>query len=443
VIERTPVATPKRILVVGSGGREHALAWKLAAEAGVEQVVAAPGNAGMARSAALSTDLRFDDQATGIRRLAESEQTDLVVIGPEGPLVGGLVDALAASGIATFGPTGAAARIEGSKAFCREIAESADVPMAQGRAFESASEAIAYARTLGGPVAVKADGLASGKGVWVCEAPDEVASAVGRALALPVFNAERPRVVVERALRGREVSVIAICDSTTALALPAARDHKRLDEGDTGPNTGGMGAYSPVDELAHADVAAIVEQFHLPVLRALQERGTPFRGALFAGLMLTHDGPRLLEFNARFGDPEAQVVLPRVAAPLAPLLLAAVQDRLSEVADALGIHGRVLPSTSNATVGVVLAAPGYPERPEVGAEVAGIEAAESVGALVFCAGVRQERGGLVTSGGRVLTVVGTGSSIDAAAGRAYAAADHVTFLGKRLRRDIGRMAVAA
>jgi phosphoribosylamine---glycine ligase len=438
------VKGPRRVLVVGAGAREHALAWRLAQDAGVERIVATPGNPGIAKVAALRVALSSSvDQRDDVVSIAKSERIDLVVIGPEGPLVAGLADRLREAGIATFGPDAAAARIEGSKGFCREIAWEAGVPMAEGRAFESATEAVDYGRRLGAFVAVKADGLAAGKGVWLCRSEEELESAVGQALALPVLNGERRRVVVESALVGREVSVIALCDATTALAFPAARDHKRIGEGDTGPNTGGMGAYSPVPDLADQDVAAIVERFHVPVLRALRERGTPFRGALYAGLMLTDEGPRLLEFNARFGDPEAQAILPRVAVPLAPLLLGAAEDRLQETADEMDLGGRLVPATPGATVALVLAAPGYPDRTEIGSPVEGIGRAESIGALVFHAGIRVRDGVLEASGGRVLTVVGRGATLEEAARVAYAAADEVQFRGKQLRRDIARVAVAA
>jgi phosphoribosylamine--glycine ligase len=436
--------SPARILVVGAGAREHALAWRLAHDPGVEQIVATPGNPGIAEVASLRGDLaRSADQRDDIVSIATLERIDLAVIGPESVLVAGLADRLRAAGIATFGPDAAAAQIEASKSFCREIAREAGVPMAEGRAFESATEAVDYGRALGAFVAVKADGLAAGKGVWMCRSDEELESAVGQALALPLLEGGRRRVVVERALLGREASVIAICDTTTAMALPAARDHKRIGEGDTGPNTGGMGAYSPVPELSDEDVAEIVERFHLPVLRALRERGTPFRGALYAGLMLTDEGPRLLEFNARFGDPEAQAILPRVAVPLAPLLLAAAEDRLSEAIEAMGVGDRVIPATAGATVALVLAAPGYPDRTEIGSPVEGIGRAESVGALVFHAGIRRRGGVLETSGGRVVTVVGSGPDLEAAAARAYRATEEVQFRGKQFRRDIAREAVAA
>jgi phosphoribosylamine--glycine ligase len=435
-------AVPRRILVVGAGGREHALAWRLSGEPGVEQVVAAPGNPGMERVAEVHPQVGIDDRAA-ILALVRDARIELVVIGPEGPLVDGLADELRASGIAVFGPGAASAEIEGSKAFCREVATAAGVPMAEGEVFDAVGPALAYIRDLGYPVAVKADGLAAGKGVRICESASEAETGLTDALALRVFGAAGDRVVVERALAGREASVIAISDGTTALALPAARDHKRIGEGDTGPNSGGMGAYSPVPDLSEEEVAAITERFHVPVLRALLDRGRAFHGALYAGLMLTADGPRLLEFNARLGDPEAQAILPRLAVPLAPLLLAAATGHLAETAATLGVGGALLPATLEATVAVVLAAPGYPDRPETGAPIEGIGDAEEEGALVFHAGVARRNGGLVTAGGRVLTVVGSGRTVEDAAGAAYHAAGRITFAGRQMRRDVGRAPAAA
>ena len=428
---------PERILVVGAGAREHALAWRLSLEPGVERVLLAPLNVGAEAGAEVHPEVALEDHET-IARLARERAVGLVVVGPEGPLVDGLADELLNEGISVFGPEAAAARIEGSKAFCREVATEAGVPMAEGAVFEAVAPALDYARELGWRVAVKADGLAAGKGVFVCDSRAEVEAALLETLAFPPLSASTQRVVVERVLEGREASVIAICDGTTALALPAARDHKRLGDGDRGPNTGGMGAYSPVPDLPDDEVARIVERFHLPILAALRERGTPFRGALYAGLMLTDEGLRLLEFNARFGDPEAQVILPRVALPLAPLLLAAAEDRLADAAVALGLRAAVVPAVSDAAVGVVLATPGYPERAEKGAPIEGIPEAEADGAVVFYAGVARREDRLVTAGGRVLTVVAVGGDIGEAADAAYRAADRITFSGRQLRRDIGR-----
>ena len=435
-------AGPRRILVIGSGGREHALAWRISREPGVERVIVAPGNPGM-RDVARAVPSVGASDAASIAALAEREEADLVVVGPEAPLVDGLADALEARGLAVFGPSAAASALEGSKAFCRSVAEAAGVAMADGAAYDDPDAALRAARALGGHVAIKADGLAAGKGVTVCDSLDEAEAAIRAAMVERVFGAAGGRVVVERAITGLEASVIAICDSTCALALPAARDHKRIFDGDRGPNTGGMGAYSPVADLGDDDVAQIVERFHRPVLAELARRGTPFRGALYAGVMLTADGPMLLEFNVRFGDPETQAILPRLDAPLGLLLAAAARGRLAETARALGIGGTLLPAVPDATAAVVLAAPGYPGTPEVGGRVDGIAAARATGALVFCAGVGDGQDGeLVTSGGRVLSVAGRGRDLDSAAAAAYAGADRIAFPGRQLRRDIGRRPAA-
>ena len=432
--------TPRRILVLGSGGREHALAWRLSLDAGVEAVMVAPGNPGMRDVAEVRAGLDATDPFAVVA-LARAERADLVVIGPEAPLVAGVADALRATGIAVFGPQAGAARIEGSKAFCREVAAAAGVPMAEGMAFTAAGPAIEYAVRLGAPVVVKADGLAAGKGVTVCASLSEAETAIWAALEGRAHGPEGQCVVVEASLSGPEVSLIAICDADTALALPAARDHKRIGEGDTGPNTGGMGAVSPLPEIDAATAEALVAAFHRPVLAELARRGTPYRGALFAGLMLTADGPRLLEFNARLGDPETQAILPHLAVPLAPLLLAAAHDRLQEAARELGIAGAILPAGPGASVAVVLAAPGYPGRPEIGARITGLDdlARQAPEARVFYAGVAAgPDGSLVTAGGRVLTVVGQGRDMAAAASAAHGAADLVDFPGVQRRRDIGR-----
>ncbi len=431
---------PRSILVVGGGAREHALAWRLRADPGVERILEAPGNAGHGDVAQVVSDVHADE-SVALVALARREGVDLVVVGPEAPLVSGLADRMRAAGIPTFGPCAAAAALEGSKALCRRIATRGGVPMASGAVFDAVAPALAYAASLDGPVVVKADGLAAGKGVTVCRSLQDAEAALRDALERRVFGDAGRRVIVERALEGREASVIAICDTTTALALPAARDHKRILAGDRGPNTGGMGAFSPVADLDDSAVAQVVADFHLPTLAALAARGRPFRGALYAGLMLTDEGPRLLEYNVRFGDPEAQAILPRVAVPLAPLLLAAATDRLAEAATALGIGGPLLPAREEAAVALVLAAEGYPGTPATGDEIEGIDAARAAGALVFEAGTARREGRTVTSGGRVLTVVGRGRDVPEAAERAHAAADLVHFRGRQVRADIGRPAV--
>jgi len=421
---------PTRILIVGDGGREHALAWKLAAEPGVNEVIVAPGSAGIGLEPRVRCLPGVDPlDARGLVEVARAHAVELVVIGPEAPLAAGIADELRAAGVAVFGPSARATRIESSKAFCREVARSAGVPMAEGRAFRDAADFAAetFARELAddGPgVVVKADGLAGGKGVAVCGSGDEAAAAL-RGLDGPV--------VIERRLEGREASLIALCDGREAMALPAARDYKRLLDGDAGPNTGGMGACSPLPDLSADAAAGLVEQFHRPVLAELARRGAPFRGALYAGLMLTADGPRLLEFNARLGDPETQVILPRIAVPLAPLLLAAANGRLpTDVGDAVPIF-------PGAAVGVVLAGAGYPGGGSRAEPIAGLEDRPAGTALVFHAGThRRPEGVWITAGGRVLTVVGRGPTLDAARADAERAADAITWPGRHRRGDIGR-----
>jgi phosphoribosylamine---glycine ligase len=429
---------PTRILIVGSGGREHALAWKLGAEPGVNEIVAAPGSDAMAAEARVRRVAGLDPlQPAAVVALAREGSVELVVIGPEAPLAAGVADALLGAGIPVFGPTVAAARIETSKAFCHEIAEAAGVPMARAATFDSAAPAVAHARAeatrSGNGVVIKADGLAAGKGVVVCESGDEAAEAVQA-----LFRAGADPVVVEERLHGPEASVIAVCDGQQAIALPAARDHKRLLDGDAGPNTGGMGAYSPLEDLSDEEVERVVAIVHRPILAELARRGTPFRGFLYAGLMLTERGPYLLECNARLGDPEAQVILPRLASPLGPLLLAAARGDLP--GDASG-RLAVLPVAS---LGIVLATAGYPEAPRRGDEIAGLAEASATGALIFHAATKRTHdGGFQTNGGRVLTVVGQGSDSAAARLAAERAADLLTWAGMQRRHDIGASALGA
>ncbi|MEX2546718.1 MAG: phosphoribosylamine--glycine ligase [Chloroflexota bacterium] len=426
-----------RVLVVGSGAREHALCWRLVSEGA--HVIAAPGNPLMRDVAEVRAEVALGDLAA-IVALALAERVDLVVVGPEAPLVAGLVDRLSAAGIPSFGPTAAAARIEASKSYAREICGAAGVPMAQGSAFESVAPAVDYAERLGAPVMVKADGLAAGKGVVICANIREAELTIRDQIEGGRFGAGGRRVVVEQWLAGVEASVIAICDGRDAVILPAARDHKRLGDGDSGPNTGGMGAYSPIPELDDAAMLRLREEIFLPVLREMERSGTPFRGALFAGLMLTAYGPRVLEFNARLGDPETQAILPRLAEPLTPLLVASAAASLAEHA----AEGPILATTSDAAVALTLAAAGYPDDPRPNDPIKGIDEARAQEALVFGAGVRMNEDGVpVTAGGRVLTIVGRGSDLASAADVAYEAADRIGFRGKQTRRDIGRALVGA
>jgi phosphoribosylamine--glycine ligase len=431
------VTAPTRTLIVGSGAREHALAWKLAAEPGMNEVVVAPGSAAIAAEPRVrclpSVDL-LDSAA--IVAAARASSAELVVIGPEAPLAAGVVDALRDAGVRTFGPTRAAARLETSKAFCHEVAAAAGVRMARARAFSPGEDAAAraYVAELGAEgrgVVLKQDGLAAGKGVAVYDdtglALDDVPSYLGG-------QGSGPALVVEERLAGHEASVIAICDGREAIGLPVSRDHKRLGDGDLGPNTGGMGAYSPLPDLPDEAVARVIDTVHRPILAELARRGTPFVGFLYVGLMLTDDGPVLLECNARLGDPEAQVLLPRLAVALGPVLAGAARRELAASAAAWPAGLPVLPG---ATVGIVLASEGYPGTPRRGQPIEGIEAAEAAGALVFHGGsIGRPGGGYGTNGGRVLTVVGRGTDLARARDVAEGAADSIRWDGLQRRHDI-------
>ncbi len=411
-----------RVLLVGSGGREHALAWALAASPLLTKLWAAPGNPGIAHHAEC-IPIGADD----IPRLvafAHESGVDLVVPGPEAPLVAGLADAMAEAGIACCGPNAAAARIEGSKAFAKEVCDAAGIPTARWERFESAAEAHDFVRRRGAPIVVKADGLASGKGVVVAATVEEAEAAVDELLA------PGGALVIEECLEGQEASVFALCDGRHAVFLGAARDHKRVGEGDTGPNTGGMGAVSPVPGFHDPHAAEhVMDGVIRPVLAELAGRGTPFRGVLFAGLMLTAEGAKVIEFNARFGDPECQALLPRLRSDLLPALVAACQGELSDFA----LHWR-----TEASCAVVMAARGYPSDPARGGVIRNLGAAEAVpGVLVFQAGTRDEGGALVADGGRVLTIVGTGADPAAARQAAYTAVGVVEWLDGFYRRDIG------
>jgi phosphoribosylamine--glycine ligase len=433
---------PTRILIVGAGGREHALAWKLSAEPGVNEVIVAPGSGAIAEEPRVRCIAVDPLDGAAVVALARREAVELVVVGPEAPLAAGVADALSGAGIAVFGPSQAAARIESSKAFCHEIATAAGVRMARAEAFTDVRAALAFAATLadaGRGVVIKADGLAAGKGVTVCDDLETAAQAI-----VATLEDAGGVVVVEERLYGTEASLIALCDGSVALALPLARDHKRLGDGDTGPNTGGMGAYSPLPDLADEAVPGLIDAFHRPILAELARRGTPFRGALYAGLMLTADGPVLLECNARFGDPETQALLPRLAVALGPLLLAAARGQLGGAAAALKIDDSRLPAIPGATVAVVLAAAGYPGTPRKGDLIEGLARARGLGTLVFHAGSFVVADGTArTAGGRVLAVVGRGPDLATARDAAEDAADGITFDGLQRRHDIGLTAVTA
>ena len=396
-----------KVILVGAGGREHALAWRLAQSPQLTDLHAAPGNPGIA-TLGHCHPVRADD-GEAILALARSVAADLVVVGPEVPLVAGLADVLRQNGIAVFGPGRAAAAIEGSKTFAKEVMRAAGVPTSV-----DLPQPIA-------PCVLKADGLAAGKGVVVCRTQAEVEAGLAELASHP------GPLVVEELLEGHEVSVFALCDGVNALALPAAQDFKRAYDGDLGPNTGGMGSYSPVAGLGPEEVEELVETVHRPVLAELARRGTPFSGTLFAGLMLTPAGPRVLEFNCRFGDPETQSLVPLLDGDLLEACAAAARGDISGVS--LGV-------APGAAVTVVLAAGEYPAAGDRGSEISGIAEAEATGAHVFHAGTALRDGGVVTNGGRVLNVTATGATVAEARTAAYAAVDRVAFAGARYRGDI-------
>jgi phosphoribosylamine--glycine ligase len=395
-----------KVLLVGSGGREHALAWRLSKTHGLE-LHAAPGNPGIAQLGECHPVRAHDSE--GLLSLAGTLGVELVVIGPEAPLVTGVADELRHAGVAVFGPSAAAARIEGSKTFAKEVMRVSGVATA---------ESLSVARA---PCVVKLDGLAAGKGVWVCRTEEELDA------GLKAAARAGGQVVIEELLEGEEVSVFALCDGSRALPLAPARDFKRLAEGDVGPNTGGMGSYSPVAEVGPERLDSIVQAVHAPVLEELGRRGTPFIGLLFAGLMLTDRGVQVLEFNCRFGDPEAQSILPRLEGDLLEALSAAAAGDLGDTD---------LSASDKAAVTVVLAAGGYPERSDSGTPIEGVEDAEANGALVFHAGTAVRNGRLLTNGGRVLNVTAVGDDLAGARAAAYRGCERISFAGMRYRHDI-------
>lgn len=417
-----------KTLVIGSGGREHALAWALARSPEVEKVFAAPGSAGIGRVAEC-VQMDISDHGA-VAELCRAERIDLVVIGPERPLIAGLADDLRAKGIAVFGPGADGARIEGSKVFAKELFRGAGIPTARFETFDNADSAEARAREWQGPLVVKADGEAFGKGVLLCDTPDEAVDAVRTVMRGDAFGSAGRKVVLEERLSGTEMSLFALCDGKRVLPFQTAQDYKRIGEGDTGPNTGGMGAVSPVPFVTGEMLKAAVDDIIVPTVTALRERGIEYRGLLYAGLMWTADGWKILEYNCRFGDPETQVLLPRLETDLAPLLMACAKGDLG---------GQELRWSHNASACIVLASEGYPGAYEKGRIIRGLKLAEEMGALVFHAGtVRNDQRLFATSGGRVLNVTATGATIADALAKAYEAADAIDFEGKQLRRDIGR-----
>jgi len=415
-----------RVLVVGAGGREHALAAAIQASPRCSELHAAPGNPGIALIATCHPVKAAD--VDGLVALARDIAADLVVVGPEAPLVAGLADELRRIGIPVFGPNAAAARVEGSKAFTKQLLEAAGVDTAEAFTVTDLAGARIAIQRLDGRCVVKADGLAAGKGVVVCDDAAAAEAAAAEFLGGSLGEAGRVLVVEER-MDGPELSVLALCDGERAVALPSARDYKRIGEGGTGPNTGGMGAISPAPGVTDDEARAIVETVHKPILRELMQRGVRFSGCLYAGLMLTRTGPRVLEFNVRFGDPETEAVLPRLGEDLLPWLLACATGDLDE---------REIATIPGSAVTVVLASRGYPASSESGVPITGVpEAGTERDAVVFHAGTAVQGDQLVTAGGRVLAVTARGADRDAAIAAAYAAANRIRFDGLQRRADIG------
>jgi phosphoribosylamine--glycine ligase len=416
-------------LVIGSGGREHALVRALMRSPQQPELLAAPGNAGIARDGVECLAVGVDD-VDAIVGVAKDRDVDLVVVGPEAPLVAGLVDALADARVRAFGPSGAAARIEGSKVYSKELMRDVGIPTASYAVFKTREDAAANLSCFSYPAVLKADGLAAGKGVLICKTEQEARD------ALDIFFGEerfgRTRVVLEEFLEGEEVSLLALCDGERAIPMAPAQDYKRIFDGDEGPNTGGMGSYSPVPGIDAARAEELAALVHQPIVDELRRRGTPFHGVLYAGLMMTASGPKVLEYNARFGDPETQAVLPRLRSDLLDLL-----DRSVRFG---GLEGAELEWAPDWAVTVVLASGGYPETSSKGDVISGLDDAGAAGAEVLHAGTADRDGQVVTDGGRVLNVTGTGPSPAAARERAYAAADKIDFDGKQLRRDIAARA---
>ena len=414
------------ILLIGSGGREHALAWKMAASTELTKLWCAPGNAGIAREAECIA-LNVADHAAVIA-FCKTNKVDLVVVGPEAPLAAGIVDDLAAAGIKAFGPSKAASQLESSKGFTKDLCKANDIPTAAYERFKDAAAAKAYVLAQGAPIVVKADGLAAGKGVVVAMTLEEADAAIDA-----LFHTPGAECVVEEFMEGEEASFFVLCDGENALPLATAQDHKRAFDGDKGPNTGGMGAYSPAPVMTDAMIARTMDEIIRPTLRAMKDKGMPYKGVLFAGLMITPEGPKLIEYNARFGDPETQVLMLRMMSDLVPALMAAVDGELKH------FDLRWYPQSA---LTVVMAAKGYPGDYVKGSVIAGLdEAAKTEGVEIFHAGTRSDGGRILANGGRVLNVTAMGDTVGQAQRRAYQAIDKIQWPEGFCRRDIGWQAI--
>ena len=422
-----------KVMVIGGGGREHALAWKLAQSPRVSEVLVAPGNPGTAAEPKCRNVVVAADDVPGLVAIARAEDVALTIVGPEQPLVIGVVDAFAAAGLRCFGPRQAAAQLEGSKAFTKRFLERHHIPTAAYGVFTRANFDAAWVRAQRAPLVVKADGLAAGKGVIICATQEEAVTSVEEMFA-GAFGAAGDTVVVEQFLEGEEASFIVMVDGEHVLPLATSQDHKRVGDGDTGPNTGGMGAYSPAPVVTPAVHARAMNEVIMPTVRGLAAEGTPYIGFLYAGLMVADDGtPNVLEFNCRFGDPETQPVLSRLQSDLVELCEAGLDGKLDQV---------TCDWDPRPAVGVVLAAAGYPENPRKGDAITGLDAAAKLPGKVFHAGTALQGETLVTSGGRVMCAVGLGPTVREAQQAAYALVDVVDYAGKLVRRDIGYRAIA-
>jgi phosphoribosylamine--glycine ligase len=417
------------VLLIGSGGREHALAWKLAASPLLTKLYAAPGNPGIAREAELVGIDVADHKAVAV--FCREKKIDLVVVGPEAPLVAGIADDLRASGIKVFGPSKAAARLEGSKGFTKDLCARQDIPTAAYGRFTKAEAAKAYVRDQGSPIVIKADGLAAGKGVTVAMTEEEALAAIDDCFS-GAFGSAGAEVVVEEFLTGEEASFFCLCDGTTALPFGTAQDHKRVGDGDTGPNTGGMGAYSPAPVMTPEIIERTMREIVEPTMRGMAELGSPFSGVLFAGLMITPSGPKLIEYNTRFGDPECQVLMMRLKDDLLVLLEAAADGQLAH----MSARWR-----DDAALTVVMAAKGYPGAPEKGSVIRGLDEAARGGVEIFHAGTAERDGKIVATGGRVLSVTAAAATVGEAQRLAYQAVDRIDWPEGFCRRDIGWRAV--
>ena len=421
-----------RLLVIGGGGREHALAWKLAQSPKCEKLYALPGNPGMEDIAECMGGISMEDSAAVVK-LAQEKAIDLVVVGPEVPLTNGIVDALGEAGIRAFGPSRLAAEIEGSKVFSKGLMKKYGIPTAKYEVFTEAEAAREYVRKEGAPIVIKADGLAAGKGVIVAMTMDEALHAIDDIMEDKAFGQAGSRVVIEEFMEGEEASLLAFTDGETIVPMISSQDHKRAYDGDKGPNTGGMGTYAPAPVMTEEMVQAATEKILRPVIAAMKAEGRPYQGCLYAGLMIAKDGPKVVEFNARFGDPETQVVLPLLESDLVEIMEACVEGRLASM-DIRWSRG--------AAVCVVMASGGYPGTYAKGKVISGLEKAKEAGNLVFHAGTAQKDGNIVTNGGRVLGVVAKAASIREAVDRAYAGVGKISFEDAFYRKDIAHRALS-